>query len=395
MSLAAVTALTGNTVGYTRQQLERLVSVHLLTETEGSRYQFHDLLRDYAAERVQDDEPIGSRDAATQRLYQWYLHTAHAAMFAFYPQHPVIPIDRPPADYRPLVFHGREHARHWFTSEHANLLAIIRRAPAVGQHTVAWQLPIAFDSYLVEDHHVADQITVHTLSLAAAESLDHQLGQRWAYGLLGEAHYQAHQHDEAIHYQRRALEIAQNTQDAFGKAASLGDLARSCIELERYVEAVRYSEEALQINRAIGHKRNEGIDLLHLGNALSHMGDYDQAMQYLSQGMTILRDIGSTGSEAIALRSISRILHERGDHENACNCLEQAIALYRELRVDHWYGETLTEYGDLLISMGQSSRARDAWRDALRILTELDPHDARKVQQRLDALDTNDHSISV
>lgn len=386
ISLAAATALVGTTLGETRQQLDRLVSVHLIAEAEGGRYQFHDLLRDYAAERVRDDEPADSRVDANHRLYQWYLHAAHAAMFAFYPQHPVIPVGRPPTDCRPLAFHNREHARDWFASEHGNLLAIIRRAPAVGQYTVAWQLPIAFDSYLIEDHHVADQVTVHTLGLAAAESQGHQIGQRWAYGLLGEAHYQARRHEDAIHYQLRALEIAQNTQDAFGKAASLGDLARSCIELERCAEAVRYSEEALQINRAIGNKRNEGIVLVHLGNALGRTGDQGQAMLYLNQGMNILRDIGSTGSEALALRSISRILHERGDDEEACNYLQNAINLYCELHVDHWYGETLTEYGDLLIGMGQVNKARDVWLAALSALIDLNPDDARQVQKRLDSL---------
>uniref|UniRef100_UPI000B18467C ATP-binding protein n=1 Tax=Streptomyces specialis TaxID=498367 RepID=UPI000B18467C len=92
ISVEAAAALTGTTVTQTRRQLDRLIGVHLLTESEPDRYQFHDLLRAYAAEQATADEPEAGREAATQRLFDWYLHTTHAALYAYYPQHPEIPL---------------------------------------------------------------------------------------------------------------------------------------------------------------------------------------------------------------------------------------------------------------------------------------------------------------
>lgn len=391
ISLAAAASLCGEDTTRTRRELELLVSVHLIAEIERNRFQFHDLLRAYAVERVMADESDTLRREAVDRLFQWYLHTAHAAMVAFYPQHPAIPVDPKPDDCVTLTFADREHARRWFADEYVNLIAIIRRTSAVTQHRVGWQLPIAIDSYLVEDHRVADQIIVHELGLAAAQHAEDQLGQRWAYGLLGEAYYHAQRHEDAITCLQRGLEIAEQIGDDFGKAATLGDLARSCIELQRYREAIDYSLEALRINRDIGNRRNEGIDLLHLGNALSFVGSHTEGLKHLEEGHEILRDIGATGSEAIALRLIARTLNVDGRGDDAVGHLRRAAALYRELHVDHWYGETLRECGEVLAGLGRSVEARDAWREAADVLVDRDPQQAYEIGQLLSALDQTDN----
>jgi tetratricopeptide (TPR) repeat protein len=394
ISPAAAAALCGQTVVQTRRQVDLLVSVHLITESGRDRFQFHDLLRAYATERVMVDESEPDRQLAIRRLFQWYVHTAQAAMFAFYPQHPVIPMDPRPGDCVPLTFSGRGQARQWFTDEYLNLMSIIRRAPTVGQYRVGWQLPIAIDSYLVEDYRVADQIAVHELSLVAAQQSADQLGQRWAYGLLGEAYYHARRHEEAIECLQRGLEIAERIDDNFGRAANLGDLARSCIELERYREAADYSLEALRINRAIGNRRNEGIDLLHLGNALSYLGEHDEGLTHLTQGRAILRDIGASGSEAIALRLIARILYVRGQGDEAVRHLQAAAALYRVLNVDHWYGETLRECGEVFAGLGRLPEARIAWREAVDVLIDRDPQQASEIGRLLADLEDVDSTES-
>ncbi|NUT91824.1 MAG: tetratricopeptide repeat protein [Saccharothrix sp.] len=385
ISLAAATALTGTTSARTRRHLETLTNAHLLTETGYARYQFHDLLRDYAAERASAEEPAHSQAAATSRLYAWYLHTAHAALFAYYPQHPEIPVDSKPPDCQPLTFTTRDEARTWFTAEHANLMSIVRHAPAVNQHTVGWQLPNALDCYLSDEHHPADQITVHRLGLEAARHLGDQLGQRWAHGHLGEAYQGARRYSEAIACFHEQLIIATTIGDLFGEGAALGDLAHTYNVLGRYSEAADLSRRALAIYRAIGHRRNEAINLTNLGFALHGMGQHQEAVSLLHEGLDIAIAIEAFGLQAFALRQIGATLHRQGRSREAVEHLERAASLDLALRTDYSYAETLVELGAVLDDIGSRDQARGAWREALAILADLDPDRAAQVRARLDA----------
>ncbi|MBN6039989.1 tetratricopeptide repeat protein [Amycolatopsis sp. 195334CR] len=390
ISLDAAAALTDSTTNDTRRLLDNLVGGHLLAETEPDRYHFHDLLRDYAAEQAAANEPGQSRDSATGRLYQWYLHTAHAALFAYYPQHPNIPIDPRPASCRPLTFSDRDQAHRWFAAEHANLLALIRHAPAVDQHAVGCQLPQAVDCYLGEHRHLADRIMVHQLGASAAQHLGRQLSEHWAYLSLGEAYQESYQHtrryDEAVICLEQALKIARKIDHKFGEAAALIDLAHNYNEVGRHAEAAAYSQQSIDINRTIGHRRNEGISLIHLGRALSELGQFDQALAYVRQGMDIASTIGAEGIRALALRTLAKIHHRQGHGEDALNYMMQAADSSRSRQLDHDYAENLNHIGVILNDLGRPQEAREKWQEALDILLDLDPMQAAQIRTQLNTI---------
>ncbi|MFD7026449.1 ATP-binding protein [Streptomyces sp. NPDC059917] len=387
ISLAAATALTGTTRTTTRRLMDTLVGVHLLTETTAGRYQFHDLLRDYAAECATADEPSPSRDAATSRLYTWYLHTAHAALYAYYPQHPEIPLDPRPANCHPLAFTDRDHAHAWFTAEHTTLVHLVHQAASVGQHTVGWQLPNAIDCYLGSSQHRVDQEAVHRMGLACAQYLDHQGGQRWAYGHLGEALQGARRHEEAIVCFQRVVEIARHIGDAFGEGAGLGDLSRSYNELGRHAEAADHSRRALDIYRSIGHQRNQGVSLSNLANALHGLGQSDRALVHMEDAIDVASRIGDVALRSLSVQRLAWILHELGRTDDAITAMQQAADLIRSFGTDYYYAEILRDLGDLHNRAGSPDRAARAWQEAFYILDDLDPNEAAAIRQRLDTLD--------
>lgn len=390
ISLEAAAALTGATVAQTQSHLEKLVSIHLLTETSHGRYQFHDLLRAYAAERVMADESSELRDEATQRLYEWYLHTAHAALFAYYPQHPEIPINSRQSNCRPLTFTDHEDARSWFITEYANLMEVVHHAAEVGQHAVGWQLPNAIDCYIGQEHPIADQIVIHKLGLAAAQHLGNKVGERWAYNHLGEALAEACHYEEAISCHQKALEIARKIGDKFGEGAPLVDLANIYNQLARYTESLECGQEALTIFRTIGHQRNECLSLLHIAAALHGVGKLDQASIYIKQGLDLANSIEAVGLQGRAMRSLAKIYCEEGRLEDAVNCLNQAAAHYRAVHVGRDRAQTLNELGTIHNNMGSTEQAREAWHEAIAILTYLDPHEAAQIRAQINMLDPPD-----
>lgn len=354
-----------------RQRMDSLVAAHLVTEVAADRFQFHDLLRIYAGERASLDEEPTALEAATGRCYEWYLHTAHAALYAFYPEHPQVPIAARPRGCRPLAFESGEQARQWFAAERQNLLAIIQRAPENNQDTVGWQLPNIVDCYLAMNHFRAEQTLVHQLGLAAAVRAGDRVGEYWAHNHLGEAYQASGRYDEAVDCHLRSLSIAAELEDGFGQAAALNDLGNAYLALGRFTEAVERLRQALVQCRSIEHPRNEGTAEVNLGMALLGLGRAGDAVEHVLNGLTIFRRIGAGGSAGWALRTLGRIRAGEGDVDEAIRCLRQAEDTYGEAAHRHRGAEVLVELGILLEKSGRHTEARQAWRSAHQVFSDL------------------------
>ncbi|MBY8852552.1 SARP family transcriptional regulator, partial [Saccharothrix sp. MB29] len=118
LALPAAASLAGLPVGPTRALLGELTGANLLEEHLPGRFRCHDLLREYAAERLLEEEPVESRDAAARRLFDSYLRTAaaidailnpHRLRVALPPPEPGVTAAEP-ADYR--------QALAWCAAEH-------------------------------------------------------------------------------------------------------------------------------------------------------------------------------------------------------------------------------------------------------------------------------------
>ncbi len=76
----AAAALAGITVNRADRMLRLLARAHLIRPAGAGRYGMHDLLRDYGAEQAVRDDAELARRAALTRLFDYYLHTAAAAI---------------------------------------------------------------------------------------------------------------------------------------------------------------------------------------------------------------------------------------------------------------------------------------------------------------------------
>lgn len=102
--LPAVAGLAGLEPSQARAQLDVLVGAHLLERRPAGRYEFHDLLRAYAAEQVQREENEEDRHEVLGRCLSWYLHTADAAQRAIAPFDRYVLDDQVHAPAAPIRF---------------------------------------------------------------------------------------------------------------------------------------------------------------------------------------------------------------------------------------------------------------------------------------------------
>jgi Bacterial transcriptional activator domain/NB-ARC domain len=82
IGLAAAASLAGLPIGVVQALLAELADAHLLAEHRPRRYAGHDLLRAYAAELADHHDSETERALARRRMFDHYVHTAHAAAVA-------------------------------------------------------------------------------------------------------------------------------------------------------------------------------------------------------------------------------------------------------------------------------------------------------------------------
>jgi hypothetical protein len=142
ISVAAAAALSGQDIKPVRRLLDALVDVHLLTQPEArERYRFHDLLRVFAAMCAAADEYREDRQAAEQRMLNFYHHGVHNADMMVFPHRDSEPISPLLDGVRPPNFPDEATAISWCVQERANLSSAIQFAGQQKLHSYATDLP--------------------------------------------------------------------------------------------------------------------------------------------------------------------------------------------------------------------------------------------------------------
>lgn len=138
ISVAAVISLVGQSPAETRRALTELVGGNVIVEHTPGRYAVHDLLRAYATELTRTIDSREQRHAATTRMLDHYLHTAHNAARLLYPHRnpDVLPPASPSA--HPEHFADCAAAMSWLAAERRVLLAIFDQSMAGSFDVRSW-----------------------------------------------------------------------------------------------------------------------------------------------------------------------------------------------------------------------------------------------------------------
>lgn len=104
-----------------------------LVQRVGDRYEFHGLLREFAAERFRDEEHPPSRRAATDRVNSWLVHTATRAGLLFDVWRRAEPAE-PCGEPASFLLRTCEEAECWLDAEAGNWIPAIRYAAQARWH---------------------------------------------------------------------------------------------------------------------------------------------------------------------------------------------------------------------------------------------------------------------
>ncbi|MBL1068037.1 tetratricopeptide repeat protein [Streptomyces sp. 7-21] len=386
IALPAAASLTALPAPRLRVLLRALEDGHLVRQHSPGRYAVHDLLRGYARDLLAADAP-DEREPALRRLFDYYLHTAHAAacLLSPYEDWPVPPEAAPGA--QPEAPAGPEEALRWLTAERATLLAVVTQAAHEGFDTHAWQLALVLTEFLQRQGLWHAWAGAQRLAL---ESARRQGQHRWLAHLhraLGSAEARLKRFAEAEAHFEQARTLFTRVDDGVGLAHIHRASGWLCEQREEHAEALAHHQRALAIYRDHGQVARQAIVLNDIGWLHALLGNHRQAVADCEEALVLHRSTGNLRGEADTMDSLGYAHHHLGDHDRAAECYLRALALYRDAGDRPGQAATMARLGDTHQAAGRAGDAREVWQRALTLFEELGHPDAASVRDRLRRLE--------
>ena len=346
--------------------LARLADAHLVDEHVDGRYRCHDLLRLYAAERADAEDPADERHAAVARLCATYVRRTRAAADLLYPHMLRLPGDVPGPAAESAGF-DEAAALAWLEAERHNLGLAVRHAAKHGPRRLALLLADALRGYYHLRRYTGDWLAVANAALDAARHDGDLTGQAAARHSLGTARRSLGEHREALRHYVAGLRLAQQCGWQEYEATALGNIGIVCRKLGRLTVAARRLDDALLIDRRLNRRDGEANNLSLLANVLFEMGKLAEADEQFAAALKLNAELGRRHGEALAHTGLAQVRRELGRYDEAREHLTAAMDRYAQ--VGDRDGVAVTHCGLAVLEcvLGRPGPARDQAEAALRL----------------------------
>ncbi|MFB7337077.1 BTAD domain-containing putative transcriptional regulator [Streptomyces adustus] len=358
-------ALADVPVGEATRRLTALAAVHLLEQHTRDRFRFHDLIHEYALEKMRVEETATSCGASWDRLVESYLATADVANDRFGRVLLHLPRDQE-ISRGPLVEipDGRA-AMAWLDAERSNLFAVLGEAAARGPFPVAWYLADAARNLAHHGGMWSEWLETAGILVDAARERDAPRVEALMLQSIGTTCIYLGHWDSAIDHLRLAITVYRACGWLEGEVTAINAFGAALQKSARYVEAIEQYKIGVERQRPLDSRMGELMLLSNLGFTYRQVGLPDEAEQALTRASFLAEEEASRWGKAQALLNLGYALQLRGDTARALDTLTQAAALHRELGSRYGVAYTLGRLSDVRSDMGDYRQARDDARVAL------------------------------
>jgi predicted ATPase/DNA-binding SARP family transcriptional activator len=392
--------------------LSALVSKSLLRRTMAGRYDLHDLVRQYALQRLHEDEQEtaqtldrhcryfaslleqrgpalkgADRQAVVTELlteldnlrlsWDWAAEHEHAAQLS------------QAADTLFWLYESRCNCREGvplFGLAVQGLQAVTDRAsPAETQ----WQECLALGQVLSYQGHFCFRQGQHPQarallqqSLTLLQALAEEQGYaaptdaaRFALSnttaFLGMVTYMLGAYEEGRRWLQESLAVKRALNDRWGIVLCLRELGLAAYQLGEYAEAHRLLNESHLLSRELGNPWAIAFSLNCLSMAAYAQGQLQQAQQWLQEGLAISQSLEDRYNIAFALDGLGQVNHALGNYAEARQLFSRGIAISREIGDGASVAQGLSNLGHTWLALDDRSAARQCFQETLTVATEM------------------------
>ncbi|MEW1840269.1 helix-turn-helix domain-containing protein [Nonomuraea angiospora] len=369
---AALAAVVGGTsIEEAWDALDELVDLGLLQDNASGRYRFHDLVRLFARDRLQQEESAAERDAFTAAMMSWLLRTATTAGRWFDPGYG----DPGRADPDAAELSSVEEADHWLRVNVDNWLGALRHGAGIGRFAAVLDCAEAMDWFSDRWMHAPHWYEVFTLGAEAAAALGDQARQAMQLNMLAWVHLLPRNDPETtLRYTAQATDLATRSGAAIQVALAHHHAGGALRRLGRLDEAIASETRAAEIYQANGDIDRYCHSLGALGTCLLDAGHYAEALKQYLDVLDLMSDdrSGTTPSVAAVIRPIvlarvGECLALLGHRAEAISKLTEAISLLEQGRLAFPQARSLETLAALLAEEDRTDESRHAYARAAEV----------------------------
>jgi tetratricopeptide (TPR) repeat protein len=301
--------------------LDLLVEVHLVQvkhQDSGARFQLHELVRIFAAERLAAEERMTTREEALERLLGCWLSLAEQAHRRCYG-----------GDF--ALIHGAaarwalpsgvveqllERPLVWLRAERSGLVSAVLTAAQAGLGELCWDLAMTSVTLFESDHEVDEWRRTHEAALAVVRRTGNRRGEAAMLYSLGSLSARQRP-DSAARYLDPALRIFTELDDVHGRALTLASIAFVEELAGHHEQALGKYLESLTGLVQVGDLIGEADVLINLAQIHQNSGRLEVVQGLLDRAASIGQTLG-------APRTLAQAEYRRGGFHLRVDDLERA-----------------------------------------------------------------------
>ncbi|WP_327343689.1 AfsR/SARP family transcriptional regulator [Streptomyces europaeiscabiei] len=364
-SVCAAAAAAGLDASHLADLLRFAQRVHLLRDIESGRLAWHDLVHEYARDRLLVEENVAERASAIERLLDHYLYSIVnlARTCGLY----VLPALAEAVDGSiPREFGAPEEAYAWFDGEWDDIAAAIVHSAEHGPTRYAWQLVDALQDLFHHRRPLADWVRLATLAREAAESAGDEIGQAAMCCAIGHARWRDGDLRGALREYESGAVRARRAGWLYGEARNLQGEGVTLKVLGEGHKALPCYRQAISVYRSLGDSRGEAVMLSNLGSLNIVLGQLGEAEDALTSALAMTGE-AEDHVHAMALVNLALVRQKQARFHDAASLLRKSFIVSREAGSIYAEAVTLETLGRVHSDAGHDEQAIFVYEDALSV----------------------------
>jgi predicted ATPase/DNA-binding SARP family transcriptional activator len=373
--------------GASLSTLSALLDKSLIRRVSSDRYEMHELLRQYAAEKLQADP---QKQEETQVQYARYFaafleqreeHLKRANQKQAFQE--IAPeIENAWQAWQLVVARGCVHEveqsleslYHFYNVQSRFQEGIELFAQAIDRWSGDAQQARIFGKVLSRQgalyRHLSRYQQARTCleqSLAIFEHLGVQAEQVFCLVNLANVALNQGKHEEAEQLARKSLALSREIGDSWGATSSLFMLGMVRYRTGDVAQAQALLEESLAIGRESGNQRLMLSPLNTLGDIACHRGDYAKAQRMFEECLALSRELGDQFKVAMHLNNLGTILHVLGKYAEARSYYQESLEICRQIGDQSGRAVALSNLGEVAYALSAYPEAQEFYQEGLSI----------------------------
>lgn len=170
-----------------------------------------------------------------------------------------------------------------------------------------------------------------TEAMTQAEKAQDLNGLAWGHDILGQIFDEVGENEQATTHLLQSVALRRQLDDPYELANSLNSLAVLLMGQKTYLEASEVLQEAVSLNLALGYRRGVALALHNLAECAMELGNYARAKTLNTESLRIRRELGLRRGYAYSLENFASLAARENQFPRAVQLFAASQALREQM----------------------------------------------------------------